>query len=264
MNASGDAAEQVVRMSLEGTEFAVKIVGKGAKEIGIFLIAAMQGAKKTKGKARLASLLKSGKELKVYSLPEGGLKKFAEEAKRYGVLYAALRGIKHNSDGRVDIMCRAEDASKVDRIFERFQIAAEDTAGIRREILQSLEQRAEQSRDTPERPAELAAEAEAAAPQAEKSYAENPTVSTVRPKENPTQARSAESRQSEPISASSRTSAKVTFEDTRDKPSVRRELAEIRAAHAERTETGRDSRQISPKGNPTRHKPPKHKKSKGR
>ena len=110
----------------------------------------------------------------------------------------------------------------------------------------------------------VAAEAEAAAPQAEKSYAENPTVSTVRPKENPTQARSAESRQSEPISASSRTSAKVTFEDTRDKPSVRRELAEIRAAHAERTETGRDSRQISPKGKSPKHKPTKHKKSKGR
>ena len=33
MNTSGDAAEQVVKLSLEGTEFAVRIAGKGAEKI---------------------------------------------------------------------------------------------------------------------------------------------------------------------------------------------------------------------------------------
>ena len=139
MNPSGDAAEQVVKLSLEGTEFAVRIAGKGAEKIAVFLVAAMQGAKRTKGKTRLTSLLKSGKELKVFSLPEKDLKRFASEAKKYGVLYAALRGIKRDGDGMVDIMCRAEDASKINRIFDRFAITAIDTAAVREEALRSLE-----------------------------------------------------------------------------------------------------------------------------
>ncbi len=34
---SGDAAEQVVRMSLEGAEVAVKLAGTGAKHLAILL-----------------------------------------------------------------------------------------------------------------------------------------------------------------------------------------------------------------------------------
>ena len=36
---SGDAAEQVVRMSLEGAEVAVKLAGTGAKQLAILLYA---------------------------------------------------------------------------------------------------------------------------------------------------------------------------------------------------------------------------------
>ena len=36
-------------------------------------------------------MIKSGKELKVFSIPQKDLKKFTEQAKRYGVLYCVLR-----------------------------------------------------------------------------------------------------------------------------------------------------------------------------
>lgn len=45
MNHSGDAAEQIVRMSLEGVEVAAKITGSAAKEIGTFLVAALKSKK---------------------------------------------------------------------------------------------------------------------------------------------------------------------------------------------------------------------------
>lgn len=38
MSYSGDAAEQVVRMSLEGAEVAAKITGAGAKQVAILWI----------------------------------------------------------------------------------------------------------------------------------------------------------------------------------------------------------------------------------
>ena len=51
MNYGGDAAEQVVRMSLEGVEVAARITGNGAKNIALLLAAVLKEEQKTKGKA---------------------------------------------------------------------------------------------------------------------------------------------------------------------------------------------------------------------
>ena len=131
MNYGGDAAEQVVRMSLEGVEVAARITGTGAKNIAILLAAVLKEEQKTKGKARLTNMLKSGKELKVYTIQNQDLKKFSEEAKRYGVLYCVLKDKNDKSDtAAVDVIARAEDASKIQRITERFQLATVDTATV--------------------------------------------------------------------------------------------------------------------------------------
>ena len=69
MNTGGDAAEQVVRLSLEGFEVAAKLTGTAAKELTVLLVSVLKQEQKTKGKARLTNMLKSGKELKVFSVP---------------------------------------------------------------------------------------------------------------------------------------------------------------------------------------------------
>ena len=70
MNNSGDAAEQVVRLSLEGFEVAAKLTGTAAKELTVLLVSVLKQEHKTKGKARLTNMLKSGKELKVFSIQQ--------------------------------------------------------------------------------------------------------------------------------------------------------------------------------------------------
>ena len=131
MNPGGDAAEQVVRLSLEGMEVAAKITGNGAKNIGLLLYATLKQEQKTKGKARLTSMLKSGKELKVFTIRQEDLKKFSQEAKRYGVLYCVLKD-RDNPDpnAAVDVIARAEDASKISRITERFELATVDQGTV--------------------------------------------------------------------------------------------------------------------------------------
>ena len=129
MNAGGDAAEQVVRMSLEGVEVAAKISGQGAKIIAMKLIAALREEQRTKGKARLSSMLKTGKPLKVYEIQQKDLKKFAQEARRYGVLYCVLKD-KNGENTTVDVISRVEDASKIQRITERFKLTAIDTNDV--------------------------------------------------------------------------------------------------------------------------------------
>ena len=154
MTNSGDAAEQIVRMSLEGTEVALKLSGSAAKNIAaaLYTIAKNADRNKTKGHQRLSAMLKSGKELKVFTISEEHLKCFAQEAKRYGVVYCALRGKEKSSDGMVDVMVRAEDASKINRIVERFKLATVDAASIKQDITRSREEK-ESAPDAPEQAA---------------------------------------------------------------------------------------------------------------
>lgn len=133
MNNTGDAAEQIVRMSLEGTEVALRLSGSAAKNIAVALYAVSRDAGKnqTKGQQKLNAMLKSGKELKVFTVGENDLARFAEESKRYGVVYCVLQPKGRSPDGNVDILVRAEDASKINRIVERFQLSAVDTVHIK-------------------------------------------------------------------------------------------------------------------------------------
>lgn len=136
MNASGDAAEQIVRMSLEGMQAVAKITGDGAERLAKILLLSVKDTGKSKGKASLSKLLKSNKPIKVFEINDRDLKKFCQEAKKYGVLYHVLKD-KDKNNGKCDIMVRAEDASKVNRIFERFHLGANNKAVIRKAVEKS-------------------------------------------------------------------------------------------------------------------------------
>lgn len=81
MSVSGDSAEQVVRLSLEGFEVIAKLTGSGAKNIAALLYTIMKDQKQTKGKTRINNMLKSGKSLKIFSVKQEDLKTFTQEAK---------------------------------------------------------------------------------------------------------------------------------------------------------------------------------------
>ena len=119
-----DAAEQMVRLSLEGAEMAMRISGAGAKNLVVLLTAVLREEQKTQGETRLSNLIKSGKELTVFTIPEEDLALFKREAKRYGVLYCDIKEKEYMDNETVDIIARAEDAPKINRIIEKSQMAA--------------------------------------------------------------------------------------------------------------------------------------------
>ena len=118
-----DAAEQMVRLSLEGMEVVLRVSGTGAKNLAVLMAAAIREEKQTLGKTSLTSLIKSGRELTVFSIPEQDLPAFKREAKRYGVLYSDIKDRSNSDEPIIDIITRAEDAPKINRIIERFQLA---------------------------------------------------------------------------------------------------------------------------------------------
>jgi hypothetical protein len=295
MNHSGDAAEQIVRMSLEGVEVAAKITGSAAKEIALLLVASLKSNNsnlKLKGKARLTSMLKSGKPLEIFSVKESDLKNFVAGAKEYGIVYCVLRNPKSSPDGLCDVMVKADDAPKISRLVERFHFATVDKAKIEHEL---VAERAAREGATPEAPASRQTAAEPEAPDVGdtemlldellgepegKAEPEPPQPSQTEPvkpgKEQP------ESRPfvqnappttplSEPISESRSKSARGIS----SKPSVKQELREIKAAQKAQEASGQGRDELSaadkPRDTPkTTHKQPqksgksKSKKSKER
>lgn len=229
MNYSGEAAEQVVRMSLNGVEVAAKLSGKAAERLAVLLYAVLKEQKKTKGKVRLTNMLKSGKELKVFAIKDTELQKFCEEAKKYGVLYCVLKDRDAN-DGLTDIMTRAEDASKINRIFERFGLASINMGSVKTEIEKRRGNETTipgEEIPVPDRNDRVKDKVDefldAVVPE------QNPTAETQQT-ENPTMARTAKSRPSEPSYEARAKSGGGTPEKTseRECPSVRKELHDIR------------------------------------
>ena len=260
---SGDAAEQIVRISLEGTEVALKLTGSAAKNIAamIYTVLKNRDKNKTKGRQRLTAMLKSGKELKVFTVSEEHLKQFAAEAKRYGVVYCALRGKEKSADGMVDIMVRAEDASKINRIVERFKLAAVDTVSIKRDIEKS---KAEKTA------APFAPEQEKPDKEADDRLLDDlmgvPVKKEERTPQNPAAAKTEKSCPSEPTSKKQSRTAEGTAKSPEERPSVREELREIRESRQnEAAEPG--MKEPAPEKKPakqqtTTHKQPSRKKSK--
>ena len=241
MNTSGEAADQVMKMMLNGTEVLIKLTGTGAKNAAVLLYSIAREQKKTKGSARLESMLRSGKPLKVYTFKADDLPKFKEVAKQYGILYTILKE-KDKTDGVFDVMVRAEDESKIARITERFNLAQVDVATLRAEIVKEQEEKKESDQEAQNPPEAEHPEKDASEKLADEMLAkpiprEEPTV------DNPTAARSDKNPKASPevLSEHSSEPAKpqsdrsMTQEGKADrKPSVKKKIEDIKKQREEK------------------------------
>ncbi|WP_300252238.1 PcfB family protein [uncultured Subdoligranulum sp.] len=148
MNLGSDPADQVVRYTLEGTEFALRISGTAAKNFAIFAAAVLRDQKKTRGKTNLTRLLREGKPLKFFSVSADRMREFAQEAKRHGLLFVPMRD--RNDPNHIEVAIWADDAAKVERIIERMQLDVVETGEA--EIMSDV---------TPEQPTEHPAQGQA-------------------------------------------------------------------------------------------------------
>lgn len=224
MNAGGETADQVVRMSLQGIEVAANVAlkagGMASKSLAAMLYAILTDKKKVKGKARLNTMLKSGKELKVFAIHHNDLKVFCQEAKRYGVMYCVLK--EKNTDGVCDIMVRAEDASKISRIVDKFELATVDAKTIN-DYATSKQNQA--FKDVPtmsdEEHDKLVKSLMNSMKKEEKSFSENPTIARTTKDASPF----------EPTSVKAGKEPNIIDK----RPSVRKELNEIKKQQEKKT-----------------------------
>ena len=227
---SSESAEQVVKMSLQGSEIALKITGKATKEIAIMLYAILNGKQKVKGKTTLTNMLKSGKELRVFSLKKEDLKKFTEEAKSYGILFSVLVNKKDkSSDGLVDLMVRTEDAHRINHIIDRFNLSMVDQVSLKAEL--EAEKIAKMVKEEKEKGVEVKTIDDKFIEEIEKKPLQKDGVD-IAPSSQKTGI-------NHPLENSSKN--KKNLEGTKtDKPSVKKELKEIEKEQQEKTSKSRE------------------------
>jgi len=248
MDATEQAIDQTMRITLTGVEYALRFSGAGAKNLASALWSVASTQQKTKGKARLESLLKSGKELKVFNVKEGELAVFAKEARRYGVLYAVIKGVKDDPNALVDIMVKAEDAAKINRIVERLEYGRFDETEVVVEAEREVAAKGmgEANKSEAQKDAnELLDEMLGDAPTQEGAPGKNPTkAKTESPAPSEPSSKRDGHRQGrataepnadrrEPESARSKTKEGRGFDDGRERRSVKEQIAEKRERRAE-------------------------------
>lgn len=114
---NGEAADEVVRMALNGTEVAIRLTGSAAKNLAAILVAWSKNYKKVYGRTSMMKLLRSGEELQVLSLTKEQYKKFKASARRQ-VLFAPFVDTKSESE-KVDVVIAAKSIPLVNHILER-------------------------------------------------------------------------------------------------------------------------------------------------
>lgn len=127
MSQGSDAAEQMVRETMIISETAAKLAGLGAKNLAVLLALYLREEHQLKGETNLKKLLKEGREIRVFCLDKDSLAEFKQHAKDYGIVYSALK--QKNDDSRiVDVLVKAEDTPRVNRILEKmnYPLPSED------------------------------------------------------------------------------------------------------------------------------------------
>lgn len=120
MNYGADAADQMVRYSLEGVEHTVKLSGAVAKNLAVFIAAVVKSQKKTKGRTRMDNMLREKRPFKFFTVPDDKLKEFAKAAKARGLLYVIIKDKKQKTNN--EIMIFADDAAKMNRVLDKIGI----------------------------------------------------------------------------------------------------------------------------------------------
>ena len=126
-NGSREASE-VIRLTMDGMQMVLRITGAASKELLDFFAALQRnGEEKTSGRQNLKKLLMTRSELKVFTIKgRDKFKRFAYEAKQWGVVYSVVRRRSEDKKNEIyEVLVRAEDAAKLNRMIEKYNLMAD-------------------------------------------------------------------------------------------------------------------------------------------
>jgi len=114
----GEAADQLVRMMLSGTEVAVRLSGSALKNILALTLALAQNRKVLSGKVNMGKMLRETRDLRRFPMTGQQYKQFKKLAKKHRLLYSVIRD-KDDRGKLMDVILPVTELERANAIFER-------------------------------------------------------------------------------------------------------------------------------------------------
>lgn len=94
----GEAADQLVRMMLSGSEVAVRLSGSAIKNVLALTMALAKKHKTISGKVNLAKMLKETRDVRRFAMSPEQYQQFRQRAGKQKILFSAIRDSDSGSD----------------------------------------------------------------------------------------------------------------------------------------------------------------------
>ena len=114
----GEAADQLVRMMLSGTEVAVRLGGSALKNMLALSLALAKNNKTISGKVNLSKMLRETRDLRQFPMTPEQYKEFSKLAKKQKILFSAIRD-KDDQGKLIDVILPVTELDRANMILER-------------------------------------------------------------------------------------------------------------------------------------------------
>ena len=114
----GEAADQLVRMMLSGTEVAVRLSGSALKNLLALTMALAQNHKTLSGKVNMGKMLRETRNLRRFPMTRQQYRNFKRLAKKHKLLYSVIRD-KDDRGQLMDVILPVTELDRANAIFER-------------------------------------------------------------------------------------------------------------------------------------------------
>ena len=116
----GEAADQLVRMMLSGSEVAVRLSGSAIKNVLALTMALAKNHKTISGKVNLVKMLKETRDVRRFAMSPEQYQQFRQRAGKQKILFSAIRD-SDNKGKVVDVIMPVTEIDRANMIFERIR-----------------------------------------------------------------------------------------------------------------------------------------------
>ena len=114
----GEAADQMVRMMLSGTEVMVRLSGSALKNMLALTMALASNRKVLSGKVNMGKMLRETRDLRRFPMTPEQYKQFKKLAKKHKLLYSVIKD-KDDRGKLMDVILPVTELERANAIFER-------------------------------------------------------------------------------------------------------------------------------------------------
>jgi len=225
----GEAADQLVRMMLSGSEVAVRLGGSMLKNLLALTMALARDHKQISGKVNMGKMLRETRDLRRFPMTPQQYKQFKKLAKKHKLLFSVIKD-KDDRGKLMDVILPVTELDRANAIFERilYTLPPEPERKPARELQQGREV-FQPERQAPEKERQPQEKAKQAQPRERQAPKKEKTVSgpvrgrqgQVKLQPEVSQRPAEQGRQETPVSRSQENTPKKDSRSERDSPVIK-------------------------------------------